>query len=111
MERQQTTAKSYTILYIVLFTLLFGCVLVTCHDLKGTNNQYQTITVHEGDTLWSLGAKYKGTMSTPQFVSWVETNNHLSNRNDIKVGQEITLPIKIDSSSQHLQVADGSFHS
>lgn len=95
MKSRQVASKPYSILYIIFFALILSCIMVTYHDLKGPDiSHFQSITVQKGDTLWTLGQQYKGNMSTARFVSWVEQQNHLTNGNQIQVGQIIVLPVK-----------------
>ncbi len=94
MNQQTAKMDSYSILYIVFFVLLITCVVVTCHDLKGPNpSRYKTVTAEKGDTLWALGEKYKGKMSTQEFVQWVEQNNHLASRDVIQAGEKLIVPV------------------
>lgn len=91
---------SYSILYMIFFVLLITCIAVVCHDLKGPNpNQYKTITAEKGDTLWALGEKYKGKMTTQEFVSWVEQNNNLANQDVIQTGQTLIVPILVSKNN------------
>ena len=56
-------------------------------SLTSTNvNATSQITVHSGDTLTGLSAKYQVSKTS------LEAANHLSNRSDLKVGQKLTLP-------------------
>lgn len=104
--------KTYTLLFVILFLLIVLSFIAIVHDLKGPNlNQYKTITVKEGDSLWSISDKYKGRMTSSQFVSWVEKENQLTDYNYIQQGQEIVIPVKQDTNAQinhqHQQLADG----
>lgn len=111
---QHLSNKSFSLLYLVLAALIVIGIFVTIHDIKGNQLQnYQTIKIQAGDTLWSLGSKYEGTMSTPQFINWVETHNHLTDRNVIQVGQQIVLPVKTKSftnRSNQVKVADSGMN-
>ncbi|WEG11532.1 LysM peptidoglycan-binding domain-containing protein [Pullulanibacillus sp. KACC 23026] len=95
MEHSPSLSKShsYSVLYIVFIGLIVACIAFTVHDLKQSDASHSaSIKVQRGDTLWSLSEKYKGKMSAAQFMSWVETNNQLHNRDQIKAGQTLLIP-------------------
>jgi LysM repeat protein len=95
MRTNQSSIKSYKLLYILLIIVILAGVKLTCDDLRGVDpSEYKTITVKNGDSLWGLAATYRGDMSNQEFVSWVEKENNLTDRNIIQVGQKIVLPIK-----------------
>lgn len=58
--------------------------------------QYEHITIEQGDTLWSLAEQYRGKMSTKDWVTFVQKENHLFN-NVLATGQTIVIPIVKDS--------------
>ena len=100
MRTNQSTFKSYKLLYILFVIVILVSVKVTFDDLRGVNpSDYRTITVKNGDSLWGLASTYQGNMSKQEFVNWVERENNLSDRDTIQVGQKILLPIKQDPSS------------
>jgi hypothetical protein len=58
--------------------------------------EYRTITVGQGDTLWSIARTYHSVqpgLSTESFIEWVENENGVS-RNHIEMNQKLVLPIK-----------------
>ena len=58
--------------------------------------QYEHITIEQGDTLWSLAEQYRGKMSKKDWVAFVKKENDLFNQILI-AGQTITIPIEKDS--------------
>ena len=58
--------------------------------------QYEHITIEQGDTLWSLAEQYRGKMSTKDWVTFVKKENDLFNQ-VITTGQTIIIPIEKDS--------------
>jgi hypothetical protein len=95
VNTNQSTIKSYKLLYILFIIVILVGIKLTCEDLRGFDpSEYKTITVKNGDSLWGLAATYRGNMSNQEFVSWVEKENNLTDRNTIQVGEKIVLPIK-----------------
>ena len=58
--------------------------------------QYEHITIEQGDTLWSLAEQYRGKMSTKDWVTFVKKENDLFNQ-VMTTGQTIIIPIVKDS--------------
>lgn len=58
--------------------------------------QYEHITIEQGDTLWSLADQYRGKMSTKDWVAFVKKENDLFNR-ILTTGQTISIPVAKDS--------------
>ena len=58
--------------------------------------QYEHITIEQGDTLWSLAEQYRGKMSTKDWVTFVKKENDLFNQ-VLNTGQTITIPVEKDS--------------
>ncbi|WP_431029598.1 cell division suppressor protein YneA [Lysinibacillus sp. LZ02] len=80
-------------------TLLLGVTVAFVTYLYITDEkieQYEQITVQHGDTLWSLADEYRGKMSTQDWVSFVQKENHLFNQL-LTAGQTITIPVEKDS--------------
>ena len=86
------------------FSLLFGLILLLCSLLTGfsfflkerpddTKKYYTSITIKEGDTLWSIAHdnitdEYS---SVEDYIKEVESINHIS-ANQITCGKKIVLP-------------------
>lgn len=81
---------SYT---IILVTLSLVATLFIKFNLP-TTDQYMTITVQDGESLWEISQKYeeKHSLSKKQFIEWVEKNNGIS-RDYIIAGKELIVPI------------------
>ena len=81
------------IIFIALTILAFALV---AKDINTSpSEEYQSVIVEEGDTLWGLAKTYQTSdiRNTNDFVSWVEKVNHL-NQDFIVPGQEILIPVR-----------------
>ena len=80
-------------------TLLLGITIVFVAYLYITDEkieQYEHITIEQGDTLWSLAEQYRSKMSTKDWVTFVQKENDLFNQ-VLNTGQTITIPVEKDS--------------
>lgn len=86
---------SYTIILLV-FSLL--ALLFVKINVSASQDSYRTITVTEGETLWTISEKYEDEhgLSKGQFVKWVETHNGISG-DYIFAGEDLIIPIKLNS--------------
>lgn len=86
---------SYTIILLV-FSLL--AILFVKINLSASQDSYMTITVTEGESLWTISEKYADEhgLSKGQFVEWVETHNGISG-DYIFAGEDLMIPIKVNS--------------
>ncbi|UXH45275.1 LysM peptidoglycan-binding domain-containing protein [Rossellomorea vietnamensis] len=79
---------------IILFVLVLSA---SCYLLINMTNQpsYQSITVEEGDTLWTIAKQYNEeySMTVEEFIAWVGEENEL-NSFAIKPGESLVLPIE-----------------
>jgi cell division protein YceG involved in septum cleavage len=79
---------------IILFVLVLSAA---CYLLINMTNQpsYQSITVEEGDTLWTIAKQYNEeySMTVEEFIAWVGEENEL-NSFAIKPGESLVLPIE-----------------
>jgi hypothetical protein len=79
---------------IILFVLAF---LSACYLLINIMNQpsYQSITVEDGDTLWTIAKQYNEeySMTVEEFIDWVGKENDLTSF-AIKPGESLVLPIE-----------------
>ncbi|MFC3882281.1 cell division suppressor protein YneA [Bacillus songklensis] len=81
--------------YAIFFMILAVFTYFVTSFAKGPNlENYATITISAGDTLWELGQKYREQhhLSSHEFVEWVETENHLEYKT-IMPGEKIYIPI------------------
>ena len=85
---------SYTIILLV-FSLL--ALLFVKINVSASQDSYMTITVSEGETLWTISEKYEDEhgLSKGQFVKWVETHNGISG-DYIFAGEDLIIPIKLN---------------
>ena len=88
--------NSYTIILVVFSLLAFLFVKI---NLSASKDSYMTITVTEGESLWTISEKYEDEhgLSEGQFVKWVETHNGISG-DYIFAGEDLMIPIKMNSS-------------
>ncbi|MCR8848785.1 LysM peptidoglycan-binding domain-containing protein [Rossellomorea sp. SC111] len=79
---------------IILFVLVLSAA---CYFLINMTNQpsYQSITVEDGDTLWTIAKQYNEeySMTMEEFIAWVGEENDL-NSFAIKPGESLVLPIE-----------------
>ena len=78
----------------ILYAIAFACAIYAgAGDLFAATPVYRaySVTVAQGDTLWSISAKYLG--SGAKYMQIFEANRKiLSNPNIIKAGQELIIP-------------------
>ena len=90
----------YTILLagsVFIFSILFSCTLN--NDQK---NDFLSIEVSEGDTLWGIAEEYEeSNLTKKEFIGWIEENNGVS-ADSIKPGQVIVIPVKGEELVQNL---------
>ncbi|MCA1059025.1 LysM peptidoglycan-binding domain-containing protein [Rossellomorea aquimaris] len=79
---------------IILFVL---ALLSAVYLLINITNQpsYQSITVKNGDTLWTIAKQYNEdySMTVEEFIAWVGEENDLTSFS-IKPGESLVLPIE-----------------
>ncbi|RYL92216.1 LysM peptidoglycan-binding domain-containing protein [Sporolactobacillus sp. Y61] len=91
-EQHKKSGTSYIIVFIILSITLF---LLMAKNVVADNDSYKAITVHEGETLWSIAGQYG--QETPGltrngFIQWVEDHNRIT-RNHIEPDQELFIPV------------------
>jgi len=72
-----------------LFLLFIGTV--TLSNAGNIKNEYRTVTVNHGDTLWEIAGKYRGTTEIRQYIYKIRKINNL-NSAAIYAGQMLVLP-------------------
>ncbi|MBW3113735.1 MULTISPECIES: LysM peptidoglycan-binding domain-containing protein [Bacillaceae] len=81
--------------YIIIFIALV--LLSAAYLVINTANQpsYQSITVKDGDTLWTIAKQYNEeySMTVEEFIAWVGEENELTSFS-IKPGDSLVLPIE-----------------
>ncbi len=58
------------------------------------NDEYLSITVEKGDSLWGLAQLYDHDMSSKEFINWVKKINQVDE--NIIIGQSLIIPVKKD---------------
>jgi cell division protein YceG involved in septum cleavage len=84
---------SYSIILVVL-SLVASIIIKT--NLTPTDvDQYMTITIKDGESLWEISQKYEEQhgLSREEFFKWVEKHNGVS-RDYIVAGKDLVVPIK-----------------
>ena len=87
---------SYAIILIILSfvtAFLLSVRFDTFHQ-----NQYVTVTVSDGDSIWKIAEDYseEHSLSKVQFVNWVQTHNHIEG-DHIFPGEKIVIPVSSKS--------------
>lgn len=79
---------------IILFVLVLAAAFYLLINMSNQPS-YQSITVEEGDTLWTIAKQYNEeySMTVEEFIAWVGEENDL-NSFAIKPGESIVLPIE-----------------
>lgn len=83
---------SYAIILILLSLSIALVFSQKSHD--SLDDDYVSITVSEGESLWNLSQKYieKHNLSHQQFVNWVKKKNGIDGT--IYVGDTLVIPVK-----------------
>jgi cell division protein YceG involved in septum cleavage len=83
---------SYAIVLIILsFAIAF---IISIRFDTFHHNQYETVTVSEGDSLWKIADNYseEQSLSKVDFVNWVKTHNQID-EDHIYPGEKIVIPV------------------
>jgi hypothetical protein len=62
-------------------------------SIESTNASFTYVTVHAGDTLWSVAEKYASNVDTREWIAELITLNALQD-NQLQPGQRIALPTR-----------------
>lgn len=61
---------------------------------KDSANEYKSVRINEGDTLWSIANQYEDYSFTKvEFINWIEKHNGV-HADSLQPGQTIIIPIK-----------------
>lgn len=61
---------------------------------KDSDNEYMSVRINEGDTLWSIANQYENYSFTKvEFINWIEKHNRV-HADRLQPGQTIIIPIK-----------------
>jgi len=79
---------------IILVVLCLASLVVIKINLPSSPNQYMTITVSTGESLWEISQRYEEQhgLSEMEFIKWVEKYNGISG-DTIFSGDNIIIPI------------------
>lgn len=78
---------------ILLIMILMFSIFPIVSKAKSNNNQITTVTVQEGDTLWSIASSYNIDKDIRKSVYIIRELNKLDTA-IIMPGQELMIPIK-----------------
>ena len=84
--------NNYVVLLLAITFAFVGYLYITDEKIE----QYEHITIEQGDTLWSLAEHYRGKMATKEWVAFVKKENDLFNQ-VLTTGQTIIIPVAKDS--------------
>jgi cell division protein YceG involved in septum cleavage len=84
---------SYSIILVVLS--LVASIIIKTNLTPTDADQYMTITIKDGESLWEISQKYEEQhgLSREEFFKWVEKHNGVS-RDYIVAGKDLVVPIK-----------------
>ena len=74
---------------------LVASIIIKKNLTPTDTNQYMTITIKDGESLWEISQKYEEQhgLSKEEFFKWVEKHNGIS-RDYIVAGKDLLLPIE-----------------
>jgi len=72
-----------------LFLIFIGTV--TLSNAGNAKNEYRTVTVNHGDTLWDIAREYRGNIEIRQYIYSIRKINNLDSA-AIYAGQTLVLP-------------------
>lgn len=79
---------------IILIVISFALTFIIAEYSSVPKEEYVSITVIEGDSLWKLAEQYaeEHQLSPQQFIHWVKKNNKINDT--IFAGDSLIVPIK-----------------
>lgn len=91
--KQLWNKHSYT---IVLIGLSLMTALIYTGFSSNTSDQYITVTVEEGESVWEIAEQFANdhSLSPKQFVHWVQEKNGI-NGDIVHPGDQLLIPVKI----------------
>ncbi len=74
---------------VFILSILFSLSLE-----NDSTNEFQSVLIHEGDTLWSIANQYEeDSLTKVEFIDWMEEHNEI-NAERLQPGQTIVIPVK-----------------
>jgi cell division protein YceG involved in septum cleavage len=80
---------------IMLACMIFILSLLFSFSLeKDSQNEFQSVRINEGDTLWSIANQYEASSLTKvEFIDWIEEHNEVR-ADTLQPGEIIVIPVK-----------------
>jgi hypothetical protein len=77
---------------------LAGATIISVNNQEPSLDQYISVTVDEGESIWELSQQYENQhhLSPQKFVRWVEDNNEMKDTT-IYAGDTLVIPVKKES--------------
>ena len=87
--------RNYSYSIILVFLSLVASIIIKTNLTSTDTDQYMTITIQDGESLWEISQKYEEQhgLSKEEFFKWVEKHNGVS-RDYIVAGKDLVLPIE-----------------
>ena len=87
--------RNYSYSIILGFLSLVALLIIKIDVTPTKIDQYMTITIKDGESLWQISQKYEEQhgLSNEEFFKWVEKHNGIS-RDYIVAGKDLLLPIE-----------------
>ncbi|MDQ0216961.1 LysM peptidoglycan-binding domain-containing protein [Peribacillus cavernae] len=86
---------SYTLLLLGA-VFLFSLFFFSLQSDKENINNYVTVTVSSGETLWEMAERYGNeNLTKNDFIDWIEKHNQLQ-AESLKPGEKIVIPVEKD---------------
>jgi LysM repeat protein len=93
--------KKYGYIILLGFMVMVFTTVTMIQEVK-KQEEYTKIVVSKGDTLWKITKEYgePHKANSNEFIKWVVNENKLLHT-EIKVGQELVIPIKQENLSSN----------
>jgi len=91
--------KSYSYAIILFIISLLTALSFYFRFEISNSNEFMSIIVDEGDTLWNIAEKLSSqhSLTTKEFVQWVEENNSIYG-DRIYPGDKLVIPVAVSNS-------------
>lgn len=86
--------KKFGAVLVLVLVLSFGFGFLEMEASTTTNWHYEPITVHSGDTLWSVADRWtENDEDIRQVISRIKKANNLANNEHLYPGQKLVIPV------------------